>query len=581
MGEVKVKTLKVKNHIYMKQRLLILQSLFFLAAATAMAQIIVGQTYRITPVADTGKVLFPENASLDAATSVVIWTQTHVPAEQWTVGERGEYLTLRNVYSGKYLSLSSTSTGAVIRQNASATSMSRWNIETVDEAAGIYRLTAYTGTKSLDAGTLQEGTVPTLAVKDESSQGQLWQFTPVQPQTDFTQEMQSQMIDDYLSAFLERFGSRRATFIRGSWGESEQLEVLLDAYEGTGNEDYLTYAKAVYSYFNQNVGSDWLKLVYTDAFKWYGHDFNDDVMWQVIATARLGWLTGTKSYISAAKRNFDAIWDRAYIPFTGLMRWAESSGDPYGTNSCIAGPTEVAACYLAMSGCGEEYYEKARDLYAAQRYRLTDMSTGQVWDACVWNPQTQNIKSYNKWASTYNQGTFLGAACMLYQHYGDQQYLSDALKIMEYTVKNLCDRNGIINVCQVNDGDLCGFKGILMRYVHLLVRDLKADNYKEWICKNALHAYNNRSPRGLTTSKWLTKTTDDVATNAFSCSTAAAAAAAAIIDTDTGIHDLDSEPTTQHNWIAPSSSSTPFPFAYDLMGRRALRHGTRFQFQKH
>ena len=556
--------------------------LTFMAAATAMAQLTVGKTYRISPVTNPDKVLFPENASLDVGSTILLWSQTNVPAEQWTVGDKGEYLTLQNVYTRRYLSAATSSVGAVIRQIASGTSMARWRIEPVDEAAGIYRLTAYSGTKSLDAGGVQEGASPSLATRDESSQGQLWQFTPTDPQAVFTQEMQTQMIDDYLSAFLERFGSRRATFIRGSWGESEQLEVLLDAYEGTGNETYLTYAKAVYSYFNQNVGSNWLRLVYTDAYKWYGHDFNDDVMWQIIATARMGWLTGETSYTTAARKNFDAIWDRAYIPFTGLMRWAEQSGDAYGTNSCIAGPTEVAACYLAMSGCGEEYYEKARDLYAAQRYRLTDMSTGQVWDACVWNPETQKIKSYNKWASTYNQGTFLGAACMLYQHYGDQQYLDDALKVMDYTNNNLCDHNGIINACQVNDGDLCGFKGILMRYVRRLVRDVGVDKYKEWINKNAFHAYNNRSPRGLTTSKWLTKSTDDVAINAFSCSTAAAAAAAAIIDIDTGIHALNSESSTQYNLETASSTSSTskhIPYTYDLMGRRALKHGTRVHVQ--
>ena len=547
----------------------ILLLLPFLVSATAWAQLTVGQTYRITPVVANDKTLFPENASLDAGGAVLLWTETHVPAEQWTVGEKGEFLTLKNVYTGKFLSVSSSTTGATVRQNPSATSMARWNIEPVDEAAGIYRLTSYAGTKSLDVGTAQEGSAPSLAVKDETSQGQLWHFTPVEPQPVFTKEMQAAMIDDYLDAFLERFGTRRATFIRGSWGESEQLEVLLDAYENTKDEKYLTYAKAVFTNFSQYVGTDWLKLVYTDDFKWYGHDFNDDVMWQIIATARMGWLTGTKSYTTTARKNFDAIWNRAYIPFTGLMRWAENSGDAYGTNSCIAGPTEVAACYLGMSGAGEEYFEKARDLYAAQRYHLADMNTGQVFDACVWDPATQKIKSYNKWASTYNQGTFLGAACLLYQHYGDQQYLDDALKVMEYTSKNLCDRNGIVNACQVNDGDLCGFKGILMRYVHRLVTDLGQEQYREWISKNAFQAYNNRSPRGLTTSKWLTKSTNDMTTNAFSCSTAASAAAAAIIDTDTGIRDVRTEQSVSNKDIqCPHSNNVSERVTYDLLGRR-------------
>lgn len=565
----------------MNIRFFLIPCFLFLATVTAFAQLTVGQTYRIVPVIATDRVLFTENASLNVNSPVVLWTTTNVPAEQWTVGTVGDYLTFKNVYTGRFLSTTSSSTGAPLRQIVSATALARWNVEPVDEVAGIYRLNAYSGTKSLDAGTAQEGVVPTLKVKDETSQGQLWQFIPAEPQATFTKEMQAQMIDDYLDAFLIRIGSRRATFNRGGWGESEQLEVLLDAYENTGNETYLTYAKAVYTNFNQYVASDWLKLVYTDDYKWYGHDFNDDVMWQVIATARLGWLTGSKSYTSAAKKNFDAIWNRAYIPFTGLMRWAQNSGDAYGTNSCIAGPTEVAACYLGMSGAGEEYFEKARDLYAAQRYRLADMNTGQVYDACVWDPATQKIKSYNKWASTYNQGTFLGAACLLYLHYADQQYLDDALKIMEYTSKNLCDGNGIVNACQVNDGDLCGFKGILMRYVYRLVRDLGQEQYKEWITKNAFHAYNNRSPRGLTTSKWLTKSTDDVTNNAFSCSTAASAAAAAMIDIDTGIRAIDLSPNSgkQGNTSSQGQSHAKETPCYDLLGRKVTgsRQGIQIQ----
>ena len=99
---------------------------------------------------------------------------------------------------------------------------------------------------------------------------------------------------------------------------------------------------------------------------------------------------------------------------------------------------------------------------------------------------------------------------------------------MSYTVKNLCNSDGIINVCQVNDGDLCGFKGIFMRYARRYVLDLNVPKYQEWTLKNALQAYNNRDDRGLTTSKWLAKSTRDVTTNAFSSSTAASAAVNAV-----------------------------------------------------
>lgn len=549
---------------------------FSLCVLSLRAAIEPGRTYRISPVSAPTQVFFPQNAQLDVSSPVPLWIRTDVPAEVWTVAQSGLFFTFKNLYTGYHLATTAATVGATTKQNASASS-ARWKLETVDEQAGIYRLLPNTGTACLDAKDAANGTLPTLAKRDEGSQSQLWQFTPAEASAAFTADVQRTMIDSYLTRFLQRLNSRRSTFNRGGWGESEQLEVLLDAYEATHDEQYMTSAVAVYNYLLQNVGNNWLTLVYTDNYKWYGHDFNDDVMWQIIATARMGWLTGDNKYTRVAKQNFDAIWDRAYIPFCGLMRWAEQTGEPYGTNSCIAGPTEVAACYLGMSGAGEEYFEKARDLYAAQRYSLANMTTGQVFDACVWDPATQKVTSRNNWASTYNQGTFLGAATLLYRHYGDEQYLADAKKVMDYTLKNLCDRHGIVNACQVNDGDLCGFKGILMRYVHRLVVDCEQPQYREWLQKNALHAFNNRSPRGVTTSAWLTKSTDEVATNAFSCSTAAAAAAAAIPDTDTGIRSLSMPPSRpvgkSHDY---GKASAPFSATlYNLQGQpvTCINHG--------
>lgn len=49
----------------------------------------------------------------------------------------------------------------------------------------------------------------------------------------------------------------------------------------------------------------------------------------------------------------------------------------------------------------------------------------------------------------------------------------------------MCTADDIISVCQVNDGDLCGFKGILMRYARRYVLDLNRPQYQEWLSKNA------------------------------------------------------------------------------------------------
>lgn len=517
------------------KRLAVLGGALLACYGTTHAQIEASKTYRIESVAAPGMSLMTQNSSMDVHSDnkpaqIMLWTETDVASQQWTLS--GETATLiRNAYSKKTMAATSADAGAQVRQSTAGAP--RWSLIAVDAEAGIYKIKTNTQDLYLTLTSTAEGSVPVLAEASDDTKQQ-WRFVAVEPKTTFTATMREEMMDAYIKSAVETKGSNRKTFINGSWGESEQLEVVLDAYETTGREDYLALAKEVYNWFNANVGSSWNKLVYTDNYHWFGHDFNDDVMWQIIAVARLGLLSDNRTYINAAKRNFDIIYTRAYIPFTGLMRWAQSSGDPYGTNSCIAGPTEVAACYLGFAGCGEEYFEKARELYAAQRYVLANnMETGKVWDSVVWDPETQKVKSKNEWGSTYNQGTMLGAACMLYKYYGDEQYLKDAKKIMSWTKNNLCDSHGIINVCQGGSNpDLWGFKGILMRYVRRFIRDCDQTTYQSWMENNALQAYCNRTPEGITPTGWLQKGTAENTTNDFGNSTAASAAVNVIFPGD-------------------------------------------------
>ncbi len=509
-----------------------------------------GETYRIVSKKYPNKSLFVKDSQREEGADVVLWTETNVPSQQWKVHSvTTDNFALQNVYTGKYAAPRTRTVGGTFAAVGSR-SLARLVIETIDEESGLYRIMDSGKSLCLSVASDEDGVSVTWATPDDEDESQQWIFESVEPQTAFNASLRETMIDDYLAHHLHSRGANYSTFYEGGWGESEQLEVLLDAYEATGLERYLTAAKQVYSYFNKCVTTDWTKGSSSSSYHWYGYDFNDDVMWQIIAVARLGWLTGDKSYTNIARRNFDRIYARAFIPFTGMMRWAEQTGDRYGTNSCIQGPTEVAACYLAMSGCGEEYFEKARDIYAAQRRHLAqNMATGKIWDSLVWDPSTETVTSKNEWASTYNQGTMLGAACLLYNHYGDSQYLSDARKIMSYTKSDLCNDYGIIRVCQdPTNGDLCGFKGILMRYVRRFVLELNNNTYRDWTLRNAFHAYCNRDEQGLTSTGWLAKATPSTTTNPFACSTAASAAANAVLGdvVKKGFNPLQSEGFDYH-----------------------------------
>ena len=506
-------------------RLLLLMGAILLPLSSAHAGIEPGKTYRIAMGADEQHTLMVADASLAEKAPVVVWTDTDVPAQQWEVEDAGDgnYF-FKNVYTGKYLDASNIS--VTQRSEPSA-----WTLEAVDADQGEYLLKQ---NKYLRVVSATDGRQPVVG-----SGAQAWRFTEVEPQRSFDAAARQRMLDGFLRQYLQDRGNGYRTFLNGGWGEAETMEALLDCYEGTGDRTYLNIFEACYDYMRYHVGSTWDGGTTVGGYDWFGYDFNDDVMWLIIAAARAYHLTNKEVYLNDAKRNFDRIWNRAYLGYVGLLRWAERTGDRNGANSCVNGPAEVAACYIAAGTGDDSYYEKARELYGNQRRYLYVSGTGQVFDSVVFDPSTVTVSSRNSWASTYNQGTMLGAAVLLYRRYGDKQYRQDADKIIAYAQKNLCNDEGIISVCQNADGDFQGFKGILMRYAGLYAREFQHEDYRQWVLKNAFHAYNNMNSRGFGHSAWLTKARENLtfgnvdygaSSSAFGASTALTAACSVPLD---------------------------------------------------
>lgn len=540
---------------------ILLTLLLTLALQATWATLEIGHTYRIVLDGAPAHSLFVQNSSFSDKAPVVLWTETDVPSQQWQlrVLYSSGMATMANVYTGKYLSVSN---GQVVQ----STTPCYW---TLKQASGgdedTYLLTYLT--KSLSVNTMADGaslsTTSAPTALDGGVQSNVWRFVEVEEQRTFTPDMRDRMARGFLDHYLQNKGLAMRTFINGGWGESETMEAVLDMYEQTGDEQYWNTYAYCYRYHQTKVGKNWTGGTLAGGYDWFGYDFNDDVMWHIIGAARAAKLTGKKDYLQDARSNFDAIYQRALLGYVPLMRWAEHTGDRNGTNSCINGPTEVAACYIAIASADESYYEKARTLYSYQRRYLFDSTTGQVYDAVVLDPATAQVVSRNTWASTYNQGTMLGAACLLYQHYGDEQYRQDADRIIHYAMRELCDEHGIVRVCQNADGDFQGFKGILMRYAGLYARTFDSQEVNEWLIRNALHAYCNMNSRHYGHSAWLTKAAEndhygnvDYGTQAFGASTALSAAFSATL-----------APATD-DVSAPQSSCCPAPRGiFDMQGR--------------
>lgn len=283
------------------------------------------------------------------------------------------------------------------------------------------------------------------------------------------------------------------------WDAAEILEAYLDAYEQTGKPEYLQYAKDIarVKFGGSNVRTNWVK----------SNMYNDDIAWACIGFTRLATFTGDSTYMQIAQNNFDWMWERAYSPdvLGGGLWWKHDEQNT--KNSCIQCPASIAACLIGKALNDDSYYEKAKELMEWEFENLfvaEGKDAGQVYDA------KRTSGDLNKWASTYNQGTFVGACMLLHEKYGDQKYLDYADMAVEYGTTKLggTTSNGILNG-EDSGNDLPGFKGILTRWFYRYAKYTEDLDLLAWLQNNADTAYGNRNSKNEIWTKWAEKTQDN------------------------------------------------------------------------
>jgi Predicted glycosyl hydrolase len=313
----------------------------------------------------------------------------------------------------------------------------------------------------------------------------------------------AKMAESVFDAFIAEYYDN-GTFIKADfWDNAEIFETVVDAYERTGNDKYKKYieeiAAATFGKYSK---------------KWSSNIYNDDIMWLVIAYTRAYILTGNKDYLKYAKINFDDTWSRAYSDDLGGGLWWRT--DNQSKNSCINGPSSIAACLIGKVTCDARYYEKAALAMEWEIANLFEPDTGRVYDS-----MSVEDKSVNKWASTYNQGTFIGACNMLYDYYKDEKYLEYAGKAADYAI-NVMYSGKVMNN-ETSGGDLIGFKGILTRWLSRYATYTNNTEIIKWLQENAAAAWSNRNSKGLIWTAWDDKTSDNIKDyDVFGMSTAVA-----------------------------------------------------------
>lgn len=248
------------------------------------------------------------------------------------------------------------------------------------------------------------------------------------------------------------------------WGQAEMIESVIDAYEWNTNATAkLMITNLLNGFMANNNGASWT---------WDG--YNDDILWAVLAFARGGRDTGLTNYCNIAKTNFDAVYARAWdTNLGGGLYWEYPENA--SKNACVNGPGALAACLLYQIYGDPAYLAKATNIYNWERSVLFNTNTGAIYDNIGTNG------AISTWSSTYNQGTFLGAANYL-------GWTNDAALAAEYTMMYLSG-GGILPQYGIA-GNNSGFNAIFLRWMTRFMKDRNLQGvYEPWLQTNAAAAW--------------------------------------------------------------------------------------------
>jgi len=277
---------------------------------------------------------------------------------------------------------------------------------------------------------------------------------------------------DGLAWFTKSTEGGKADF----WMRAEQLEMTLDAYERTANARQLVMFTNLFRGFLADHGANWAR-----------NEYNDDIMWMVIACARAHLLTGNPEFRDVARTNFDLCYARAISTNLGGGLWWKV--DNRSKNACVNGPGAIAAFLLGKATGKGDYFTIATNLFLWERATLFDAATGKISDSINVNGRVAGF------ALTYNQGTFVGAANLL-------GYTNEARLAAAYTM-NKMGRDGYLPPGGEN-GDGGGFNGIGVRWIARFMKDRgEQAAFEPWLQKNAEAAWQaRRAEDNLSWCRW-------------------------------------------------------------------------------
>lgn len=234
------------------------------------------------------------------------------------------------------------------------------------------------------------------------------------------------------------------------WWLAHVVDVRLDAFARTGDQEWLTAAEATSANLRRrNDGSLF-------------NDYFDDMLWYALALERLARATGRQEPLDDARAVWDHVVEHGWNETHGAsVAWRKQQ--PYYKNTPANGPFAILSARLYRHEPDPKYLEYGTAAFDWITATLVGPD-GFVEDGIN---REGDGRVDTQWRFTYNQGLYVGAAVALEEVLHEPELIGRALRTATTTLVELAP-DGVVG-SEGGGGDEGLFKGVLYRYLGTLL----------------------------------------------------------------------------------------------------------------
>ncbi|MBD2846619.1 glycosyl hydrolase [Paenibacillus sp. IB182496] len=250
------------------------------------------------------------------------------------------------------------------------------------------------------------------------------------------------------------------------WWQAHVIDVWVDGYTRTRDARYLARIRSHAEQLRRINGGTFL------------HPYYDDMEWLALALLRVYDVTGEACWHDRVLELWADIKAGWNDQMGGGVAWNKHQLDY--KNTPANAPAAILAARLHQRFGAPEDLAWAERIYAWNRTHLVDPASGFVWDGIN---RLGDGAIDKDWTFTYCQGVMIGAGLALHACTGAAGYLAHARQTAEAARQRYVDpRSGLLPDEGIDDTGL--FKGILVRYIALLVETGEAPGWEEALLRS-------------------------------------------------------------------------------------------------